>query len=150
MKKVLFFLPMLMIGLLFTSCSSDDNDSTTTTTDPIIGTWKQTSETKNGVEIPANVIAEELAGKTIFNADGTCMVEDYETKPDGTLFLDRTITGVWKNSGNGLYTIIEDSNIEDSETYTMNPSFSSDNKTYTITEIENGGSYTFVATFTRQ
>ena len=153
MKKVLFFLPMLMIGLLFTSCSSDDDDSTTTTTDPIIGTWKMTSETKNGIEVPAEDIAEALAGKTIFNADGTYTSEDYETKSDGTLFLDRTISGTWKNT-DGIYTLIIKDNPnttkDESEILTRKIVFSSDKKTFTYTSINSDNSKTYVTTYTRQ
>ena len=110
MKKVLFFLPMLMIGLLFTSCSSDDDDSTTT--DSIVGTWKLTSESIN---------SNNLKMDFTFNADGTLVSTYYETI--NGVETSKTVTGIWKNLGKGVYSVID----ANGDTSIIN--FSSDKRT---------------------
>ena len=101
MKKSIKFLAVLVIALLF-SCSSDDSGSSSNS-DKIIGTWKQVSESLNGVDQPLSDC--ELMDKTRFKADYIFTEDDYSLQ-EGDCVLQPAITTYvtkWSKVSNSEY-----------------------------------------------
>ncbi len=124
MKKVfLLFVSIAMIG--FTACSSDD-DNDNKGSDPIIGTWNLYSI--NGKELSEC----ERKSSIVFSKE-TVLIKAYSNDENKGCTLEASLTGTWKNEGEGNYTITNN----EQEKTTNFITFSDKNRTMSYTEEGN-------------
>tara|TARA_R110002051_G_scaffold34689_3_gene77091 strand:- start:5318 stop:5737 length:420 start_codon:yes stop_codon:yes gene_type:complete len=139
MKILKITLILTIITCFAFSCSSDDSNSTKANQANIIGTWKLKSETENGTSIQLDecellftvVITSTQITSTDYYGDN-CEIED-------------SYTSNYSIDGNTI-TITEDGETYESTIVTLN------NSTLTITlrYEDNGETYTYTETYTRQ
>jgi hypothetical protein len=107
MKKVILLLSVF--ALLLTSCNSDDDNDNISSEDLFIGSWKFSQTFEDGVEqelIPCSDI-----GIIVISSDGTFSSTGYDDFGDGCE-LEFSQSGLWENSGSGMYSITVDNEIE--------------------------------------
>ena len=127
------------------SCNNDDDS---TSLDPIIGTWKLTSETENGLE----KITDYDKNSTInFSEDGILTTnlfsedQNGECEEDGGFTEEDVVT--WVNVGDSFYTI------DDGDTDTLEFVFSNNDDTFTLTDTDiedDGETSVIVSVYTKQ
>lgn len=102
MKKVIFLMLALTMGLGVISCSSDD-DSGNQPQFNIVGTWKVTAQYINNTQQDISDVCA-FKGNVKFISGGT-YTEDVWMEDDTTAcHLEETIGGTWVKSGNS-YTV---------------------------------------------
>ncbi|WP_298548838.1 lipocalin family protein [uncultured Aquimarina sp.] len=98
--KNLFVSTLVVFLVIFSSCSSDDDTSDpVVVSDPIIGTWKITKSTINGIDQSLNACA--LNSTWAFLEDGTLVMTIFES--NGVCVADRVNTR-WKKLSDSMYT----------------------------------------------
>lgn len=135
--KISIILGMFVMTFGFISCNNDDD----TYTEPVIGIWNPYSS--NG-----KVMSEcEQKSELTFSANGNYSVVIYTEGADGTCAAQNTEKGVWKNKGNGIYSIQINGHSERNAKV-----FFSDNNTlsYTSTSVDEGVTTTQVSIIKRK
>ena len=137
-----FFLVFILAIMSLISCSSDDDSSNSQipVIDPLVGTWRLTSWTVDGVEQGLGCHTEE---DLIFNLDGSFSTEDYVSNGSGVCVLDDTTTGTWARISDGVY-----SSTVGGMTQQGTLTFSNNNNNYSTTD--NDGGEIHINTYTRQ
>lgn len=102
-KSSLIALLLGIVTLSFISCDGDDGNDGGNSSDPIVGTWKHTSEKKDGVE---TATACDLTEVYTFNADGTAIFQDFDDE-DGAcvnqLPAEAGVTVTWERNAPNDY-----------------------------------------------
>lgn len=157
MKKIIY---LFIVLFTLQSCSNDDSNptdpvtvadnepETTDTIDPIIGTWKLTSDLVNGIE-DANECNKNTT--VTFSADGSYISDFYEQLNQNNCEATQKLEGTWVNNGDSNYTLVFTD--EDGElTEVFDFIFSENNTVFTITELDiyNGITDTLTTTFTKE
>tara|TARA_R100001369_G_scaffold72224_1_gene100198 strand:+ start:1137 stop:1547 length:411 start_codon:yes stop_codon:yes gene_type:complete len=107
MKKLILLLSVFAVVL--TSCNSDDDNNNGSSEDLFIGSWKFSQSFEDGVEqelIPCSDI-----GIIMIASDGTFTSTGYDDFGNGCE-LDFSQSGIWENSGSGMYSISVDNETE--------------------------------------
>ncbi|MEZ4793163.1 MAG: lipocalin family protein [Gelidibacter sp.] len=121
MKKIILLLSVCT--LMLTSCNKDDDNSSSQ--DLLIGTWKFYKYFENNIEIPLEACENE---QTLgINANGTYTFTDY-IEVGNTCEIDEALTGTWRNAGNGVYVLDEET-----DAFTLSITFEGNTFFYTIT-----------------
>ena len=110
MKNLKFLiLPLLVLGLFATSCSSDDDSNDNV--DTIVGTWKVTDVWQNGVSVYAllQMVAPcPLENKYILANDYSMKVETFETVGEtNECTPGETQNGNWSKEGSTYFVSFE-------------------------------------------
>jgi hypothetical protein len=139
--KIFFKFFMLVNFVLIVSCSNDDDSANNA--DPIVGKWRQISETDNGVPEVLNTC--DLMEVDEISANGDMIGQDYELdggtcvlKPNGGLPAGTTSKWAKVSEGNYKFIIIVPSMPTPVE-LNFTAVFSNNNNTMTTTYIEDAG-----------
>lgn len=135
MKKFKNVITLCFLLITITSCSSDDNSETDDNQASIIGTWKFTSSSTNGVT--DNVEACDLLNMLVINSSQISITEYWGADCSETDIFTISYT----ISGKSI-TIIEGGESYTLEILTLNE------RTLSIKEIDEGDVY--IETYTRQ
>jgi hypothetical protein len=130
---------LLVFSFLFTiGCEDDD----ATESNPLVGVWNMTSLSITAPVDTTMDANENFSIVFIFNEDGTFSNQGVEGGES------HSETGTWSTSGNKLTIITEDVE-EGQETLICDYTVSEDSFSMTITEIEEGVTWTFTYNFTK-
>lgn len=100
MRKLVF---LIVLAAMIISCSKDDNGNEEPKQDPLIGNWQITSQKFDDKPVVNECMELELI---TVKADGTLSQKDYDKDGMNECVLEETISGTWKNKGNGIYNIV--------------------------------------------
>ena len=112
MKKITFALLITFTTILF-SCQSDDD---ATTNDPIVGKWKYTSQTINGVESEFDECEKK---STITFLDNKSVISNDFFEEEGVC-TEEIYRATWELLENGFYSLQDE---EDDEEQLFKPVF---------------------------
>jgi len=130
---------LLVFSFLFTiGCEDDD----ATESNPLVGVWNMTSLSITAPVDTTMDANENFSIVFIFNEDGTFSNQGVEGGES------HSETGTWSTSGNKLTIITEDVE-EGQETLICDYTVSEDSFSMTITEIEEGVTWTYTYNFTK-
>ena len=130
---------LLVFSFLFTiGCEDDD----ATDSNPLVGVWNMISLSITAPVDTTMDANENFSIVFIFNEDGTFSNQGVEGGES------HSETGTWSTSGNKLTIITEDVE-EGQETLICDYTVSEDSFSMTITEIEEGVTWTFTYNFTK-
>ena len=142
MKTITKLLGATFFSFLLFSCSGDDGENNSSG-DPIIGRWKQISETENGT--PQTLSSCDLQEVTEFKSDGLFLFDDFDSidgacVPNNTSEPGLTVETRWEKIATDSYRVnffLNGQQVPTNISFTT--VFSDSNYTMTTTATEEDG-----------
>lgn len=142
----MMLIPMLFLGFFSTSCSNDDDSNKNI--DVIVGVWKITDVSLNGVSVYEMLMDTEnkcvLFTKTRFNNDHTVLVNRFQLESTtNDCVPDEDVHGSWEKNRNN-YTMTLNNGEDDVD---FSPNFINDHEFTMNFQV---GSETYLMTLTKE
>ena len=100
MKKSLKYLTLILSIIVLTSCSNNDDGSTENSIDPLIGSWKYSTQFENDIQITVNDCKPSTIEITL---DGYRTDLYYGIDGSGNCVVVDTVNMTWGTFSDGIY-----------------------------------------------
>ncbi|SMC51220.1 lipocalin-like domain-containing protein [Moheibacter sediminis] len=107
MKKLMFVVPVLLMGLFSMSCSNDDEGGNNNNVDVIVGAWKISSIIVDDTDIYPILVFQgvcEIETVSHFYNDYSVVNKTFQENAEGDCEAGPDDNGTWSREGN-VYTI---------------------------------------------